>query len=266
MKVYHDLQKHRLALRLFWMLVLLLIWEGGVRLTGVSPLLFPSVGEVMRVLVDSALHGDLVWQAGFSLWIIFLGMVIGLGLGFVLALLSMRFPVAGDLIDTISAIAHPLPGIAVLPLIILWFGTGTGAILAIIVHSCLWPMLLNLTAGFRSAPPIYTDVGRNLSMSSFAVTTEILIPASFPLLLSGVKIGWARAWRALISAEMVFGAIGSKGGIGWYIFKQRTFMNTAGLFAGILVVIVIGMLVEDLLFGKIERQTAEKWGMTQIRQ
>lgn len=262
MAFYQKLRKHKMVLRLFWVLLLLVVWEGGVRISGVSPLLFPSIEEVLRALVDSAKRGDLLWQAGFSLWLIFLGMAIGLGLGFVLTLLSMCFPVAGDLIDTISAIAHPLPGIAVLPLIILWFGTGTGAILAIIVHSCLWPMLLNLTAGFRSVSPIYTDVGRNLSMRSFAITTEILIPASFPMLLSGVKIGWARAWRALISAEMVFGAVGSKGGIGWYIFKQRTFMNTAGLFAGILVVIVIGMLVEDLLFGKIEQQTAEKWGMT----
>ena len=80
-------------------------------------------------------------------------------------------------------------------------------------------------------------------------------------LISGLKIGWARGWRAFISAEMVFGAVGEKGGIGWYILTQRTFMNTAGLFAGIILVIIVGMLVEDVLFGAIEKHTLEKWGM-----
>lgn len=262
MGFYLKLRKNRLCIRLFWVAVLLAVWEIGVRVTGVSPLLFPSIGEVLRVLWDSAVNGDLLWQAGFSLWVILLGMLIGLALALVLALLSMRFVAAGDLIDTLTAIAHPLPGIAVLPLVIMWFGTGTGAIVAIIVHSCLWPMLLNLLTGFRSTPQLYADTGRNLSMSTARIALEIRIPASFPSLLSGTKIGWARAWRALISAEMVFGAIGSKGGIGWYIFKQRTFMNTAGLFAGILVVILIGMLVEDLFFRSVEKRTVEKWGMS----
>ena len=75
-----------------------------------------------------------------------------------------------------------------------------------------------------------------------------------------MKIGWARAWRALISAEMVFGAVGSKGGIGWYLLNQRTFMDTSGLFAGIILVILIGIFVEDVVFGAIESRTLKKWG------
>lgn len=262
MKFYKQMRKNKPAIRSFWVILLLLVWQISVMMTGVSPLLFPSPGKVAAVLWDSIVSGDLLYQSLFSLSIILLGLVVGIVLAFLLALLSMRFAVAEDLIDTISAIAHPLPGIAVLPLIIMWFGTGTGAITAIIVHACLWPMLLNLTAGFRGVPAIYADVGRNFSMKPFAVTIGILIPASCSYLISGAKIGWARAWRALISAEMVFGAIGSKGGIGWYIFKQRTFMNTAGLFAGIVVVIIIGMLVEDLLFCKLEQRTIQKWGMS----
>ena len=262
MKFYKKLRKNKLAVRSLWVALILLIWQLVVMLTGISPLLFPSPIKVAAVLYSSIVNGDLLYQALFSLLIIVQGLCIGTALAFLLALFSMRFIVAEDLIDTICAIFHPLPGIAILPLIIMWFGTGTGAITAIIVHACLWPMLLNITAGFRSVPPIYTDVGRNLSVKPFIITAEILIPASCTYIISGIKIGWARAWRALISAEMVFGAIGSKGGIGWYIFKQRTFMNTAGLFAGIIVVIVIGMLVEDLLLRKLEQSTIEKWGMT----
>lgn len=262
MKWYLKLRKSRLLTRGFWLMVLLMLWEGGVRLGAVSPLLLPSLREVFAALLSSFISGDLLAQSLFSLWIILLGMLLGMVLALGLALLSVRFTVARDVVDTLLALAHPLPGIAILPLIIIWFGTGTGAITAIIVHSCLWPMLLNLLSGFDSCNPVYTDAGKNLSMTPTQIALEILVPASCSQLLSGAKIGWARAWRALISAEMVFGAIGAKGGVGWYIFKQRTFMNTPGLFAGIIVVIVIGLLVEELLFSQLEKRTVKKWGMS----
>ena len=188
-------------------------------------------------------------------------LVISGVLAVVLALLSTWSNVMESLIDTLTALAHPLPGLALLPLIIMWFGTGSGAVTAIVVHSALWPVLVNLLSGFRSMPSIYEDIGRSLSMSTAAITLEIRLRASMAYLISGLKIGWARGWRAFISAEMVFGAVGEKGGIGWYILTQRTFMNTAGLFAGIILVIIVGMLVEDVLFGAIEKHTLEKWGM-----
>ncbi|MEG1777664.1 MAG: ABC transporter permease subunit [Angelakisella sp.] len=254
-------QYSRFGARLFWVAVLLAIWELSVKIFKVSPLLFPSVENVLMTLWESFTTGDLLSQSLYSVGIIGLGLIIALVLAFVLALLSVQSHVAGSLIDTITAIAHPLPGLALLPLIIMWFGTGSGAVLAIIVHSALWPILLNLITGFEAVPAIYLDTGRSLSMKPFAITCEIMVRSAAGYALSGAKIGWARAWRALISAEMAFGAVGVNGGIGWYILKQRTFMNTSGLFAGIVVVIVLGMLVEDVLFASIEKHTTEKWGM-----
>lgn len=256
-----KLLKNRLVVRGLWMAAFVLVWALGAGHSGISPMLLPSPKDVAVVLWDSLSNGDLLYQSAYSLWIIVIGLLIGIVLAFALALVSLRFKTVSGLVDTVTAIAHPLPGIAILPLVMIWFGTGTGAITALIVHSCLWPMLINLLAGFRATPAIYTDVGRNLSVGPLAAVFEILIPSSMSYLLSGAKIGWARAWRALISAEMVFGAIGAKGGIGWYIFKQRTFMNTAGLFAGIIVVIAIGMLMEDLVFAQLEKRTVIKWGM-----
>jgi NitT/TauT family transport system permease protein len=98
------------------------------------------------------------------------------------------------------------------------------------------------------------DLGKNLSMSDWKVLFEIKLPASMGYIISGMKIGWARGWRAFISAEMVFGSIGGKGGIGWYIFNQRNFMDTPGIFAGILVVIIIGIIVENGIFGWLEKK------------
>ena len=250
--------------RLGWILLFLVLWEGSVKLLHVSSLLFPSVEEVVMTIYDGVVHGDLIWQSLYSVGMIGVSLAISGGLAVALALLSTWSTVFESLIDTLTALAHPLPGLALLPLIIMWFGTGSGAVAAIVVHSALWPVLVNLISGFKSMPAIYEDIGKSLSMSPAAITLEIRLRASLAYLVSGLKIGWARGWRAFISAEMVFGAVGAKGGIGWYILTQRTFMNTAGLFAGIILVILIGMLVEDVLFASIEKHTLEKWGMKAV--
>ena len=247
--------------RIFWIALFLILWEAGVKVTHVSPMLFPPLEEVFITLWDGMLHGELLWQTVYSLWIIFLSLLISAILAIALGLISGRHPIAKSLIDTVTALAYPLPGLALLPLIIMWFGTGTGAVTAIVVHSALWPILVNLLSGFQSMPPVYEEVGRNLSMSGWRITLEIKLRAALASLISGLKIGWARGWRAFISAEMVFGAVGEHGGIGWYILTQRTFMNTAGLFAGIILVIFVGILVEDVAFGALERRTLERWGM-----
>lgn len=247
--------------RTFWICLFLILWEGSVRVFRVSPLLFPSVEEVAADFFQGIMTGDLLAQSIYSLGIIAAALGISAVLAIFLAVCATQSRLAGSLIDTLTVLAHPLPGLALLPLIIMWFGTGTGAVLAVVIHSALWPILVNLLAGFRAMPAMYEDIGRSLSMTPWAITLEIRLRASLGYLLSGIKIGWARGWRAFISAEMVFGAVGDKGGIGWYILKQRTFMNTAGLFTGIIVVILIGMLVEDVLFALIEKHTLEKWGM-----
>lgn len=255
-------QKHSKGLgRIFWCLLLLAVWEIWVKLSHVSPMLFPSVEEVLITLWEDLFHGSLLRQTLSSLWLIGLGLVLALALSLAAGLLSVHSKIAASFLDTLTALAHPLPGLALLPLIIMWFGTGTKAVLAIIVHSALWPMLLNLNAGFSAVPGIYLDTGRNLSMNPVSITLEIRLRSSMGYALSGLKIGWARAWRALISAEMVFGAVGGSGGIGWYLLNQRTFMDTAGLFAGILLVILIGILVEDVGFSILEARTLKRWGM-----
>ena len=240
--------------RAFWIVILLIVWEISVKISGVSPLLFPSVEEVIVTLIEDMVNGDLWIQTLSSVGLLLLALIISLVMAFVLAWFSGLSKVTESFVDTLTVVAHPLPGLAILPLIIMWFGTGTGAVLAIVVHSAVWPLLLNILTGFAEVPQIYTDLGNNLSMSKRSILFEIKLPSSVGYIISGIKIGWARGWRAFISAEMVFGAIGGKGGIGWYIFNQRTFMDTAGLFAGILVIIIIGIIVENGLFGWLEKK------------
>ena len=90
---------------------------------------------------------------------------------------------------------------------------------------------------------------------------KILVPAAFPSILTGLKVGWAFAWRTQIAAELVFGASSGQGGLGWYIFQNRNELYTDKVFAGLAVVILIGLLVENLVFSLIERVTVKRWGM-----
>jgi len=104
-------------------------------------------------------------------------------------------------------------------------------------------------------------VGRNYGLSSFGYVTRILIPAAFPSILTGLKIGWAFAWRTLIAAELVFGVSSGSGGLGWFIYEKKNQLEIPSVFAGLLTVILIGLLVENVIFRVIERHTVRRWGM-----
>jgi sulfonate transport system permease protein len=156
---------------------------------------------------------------------------------------------------------NPLPAIALLPLALIWFGLGDGSIMFVLVHSVLWAVALNTHSGFRSVSNTLRMVGRNYGLRGITLVTKILIPAAFPSILTGLKIGWAFAWRTLIAAELVFGVSSGKGGLGWYIYENKNMLDIPAVFAGLFTVILIGLIVENLVFRNIEAATVRKWGM-----
>ncbi|MGH4117853.1 ABC transporter permease [Clostridium sp.] len=256
------LMNSKIFYKLFWSIILIIIWQIIYASRKFSPLIFPSVFEVVDSLCKSIVSGEIIDGTIYSLELILRGLSVGLILAVILSSLAILFKPCSGLVETLVSIAHPLPGIALLPLIILWFGAGEISIIFIIVHSVVWPLVLNLLTGFKSIPKIYKQVGNNYGLNSFEIIRHIMLPASLPYFLTGMRISWARAWRALISAEMIFGAAGGKGGLGWFIFKNRVFMDITGIFAGLIVIVVIGMIVEDLIFDKLEKVTIKKWGMS----
>jgi len=245
-----------------WLAALLAAWEAVRLLARPSPALYPSLARVFSRLGAALLGGELPGQIALSLALVVGGLLAGTLLAFLATLAASLHPWLDRFLDTLIAVLHPLPGLALLPVIILWLGTGLEAILCIIVHSGLWPVATNLRSGWRSLPQSWRLVARNLGLPPAARFLRITVPGTVPFLLAGARIGWSRAWRALISAEMVFGAAGGLGGLGWFIYSRRVFMDTAGLFAGILVVVVLGVLVEAAGFGAQERMTVERWGIS----
>jgi len=245
------------------LLLLLFIpgWELFRVLAEVSPVLMPPLVDIGRALVEGVWTGRLVSQTLYSLGLILLGGFIALLLALGAIFLALRSDVARKVVDHLGSIFHPLPGIALLPLIILWFGIGPSAILAVIVHSVLWPLVTNLQSGIRSVPEVWRMSAANYGVRGWRYLWLVLLPASAPAAMAGMRIAWARAWRALLSAEMLFGAAGAGGGLGWFIATRRSFMDTPGLFAGIIVISAIGVGVENYLFRTIETRTLVRWGM-----
>jgi len=220
----------------------------------------------MQVFVKISLafkNDDLLGQILRSLKAVSLGLIIAMILTTLMIGGSKLIPGVDFIMSTLSALMHPLPGIAILPIFMIWFGLGEAAIIAVIVHSVIWPLYSNLTMGIKSIPDLYSQVSRGFGLKGIKACYHVTLPSVLPYLLSGLRTGWARAWRALISAEMIFGAIGGGGGLGWFIFKNRVFMDTAGMFAGLIVVICVGLIVERGVFDLIETKTLKKWGMMQ---
>ena len=242
------------------LVLLALLWELTARWQD-NELLLPTFSATMRALAEGLASGELLEKARISLSVLLQGYVLGVVLAFGLTSLAVSSRFGRDLLDTLTSMFNPLPAIALLPLALLWFGLGRGSLVFVLVHSVLWPLALNTYAGFQAVPDTLRMAGRNYGLTGVRYVLHILVPSALPSILSGLKVGWAFAWRTLIAAELVFGASSGKGGLGWYIFQNRNELYTDRVFAGLALVILIGLLVETLAFQTLERLTVRRWGM-----
>lgn len=253
--------KSGLKTKFFWFIIFLITWEAVRSAGSFSPLIFPSVKSIFTALYNSFAEGEMFFQLSFSLFLIIFSLAAGTLTAFILVLGSHISSVLDSLLKSLVSFFHPLPGVAILPIVILWTGTGVESVMIIVIHSVLWPMVTNLYTGYSSVPDNYTLFRKNYRMNNVQLFTKITLPHSLPYIIAGLKISFARSWRALISAEMIFGAAGGKGGIGWYIFSRRVFMDTPGMYAGLIVIVVTGIIIEELFFSFIENKTVKKWGI-----
>lgn len=246
--------------RVFVVLVLAAMWEGYGRFLDNS-LIFPTLGETLDALYHAFFGGPLFGRLVTTLRVLLMGYGLGLACAAVFTTVAVSTQFGRDLLSTLTAMFNPLPAIALLPLALLWFGLGIPSLVFVIVHSVLWAVALNTLTGFLSVSETLRMAGQNAGLRGVRFVMMILIPAAFPSILAGLKIGWAFAWRTLIAAELVFGVSARSGGIGWFIFENRNLLDTPNVFAGLLTVIIIGLLVESVIFRWIEARTVRRWGM-----
>ncbi len=205
--------------KLVLLIALAVAWEIYARWLD-NPLLFPTFGATVGALVDGIAHGELLVRAWTSIKVLLIGYTAGILLAGLLTVVAITSRVGTDLLETLTSMFNPLPAIALLPLALIWFGLGTGSIVFVLIHSVLWAVTLNTHSGFLSVSNTLRMVGRNYGLRGLPYVGRILIPAAFPSILTGLKIGWAFAWRTLIAAELVFGV--SSGSGGWAGSSTRT--------------------------------------------
>lgn len=249
------------------LLALMIAWELYTRLSGVSELILPTFSSTATAFYDALVNDQLLIMVKNSLTILVMGYAIGLVIATLLTTAAIMTRFGSDVLSTLTAMLNPLPAIALLPLALLWFGLGSSSIVFTLLHSVIWPVALNAHTGFMGVSDTQRMVGRNYGLRRVSYVTKLLIPAAFPSILMGLKIGWAYAWRTLIAAELVFGgAIADtsgtqSGGLGWFVFANQMDMRIPHVFAGLFTVILVGVIVESLIFTTIESKTIRRWGM-----
>lgn len=245
----------------FWIILLIVIWELSSRLKLTNNFLLPPFSQVMAEFVQQMKDGQFILQIINSFFMILIGVIISLFISAVIVLLCTWSKVVNSFIKTLCTILTPLPGVAIMPILIMFFGIREISMIVLMIHSVIWPLIINTLSGIATVKKEYTYFGKNIELSNARIVKDIYLFALMPNIIAGARIGWGRAWRALISAEMVFGTIGKLGGIGYFIYTNRAFGNMTRVMVGVISVVIIGILIESVFFGIIEKLTVKKWGI-----
>ena len=241
---------------------LLLLWALVVRAHIWSPVLLPSPAKVAEYLKSAAADGTL-WQASLiTIKRLLIGYVIGLIGGIPLGLLTARWNVLHDTIGTLALGLTTLPSVCWVPLALLWFGQSEAAMLFVVVMGTLWSVVIATDTGVRHVPPIYRRAALTMGSRNLHIWLTVILPAALPFIVSGMKQGWAFAWRSLMAAE-IFVTILTGFGLGQLLHYGRELNAMDQVIAIMFVIVVIGLLADKTFFAPVERFLHRRWGTSQ---
>jgi taurine transport system permease protein len=184
-----------------------------------------------------------------------LALLVGVPAGLVLGL-SRR---VADLVYPLLNFFQSVSGIAWLPLMLVWFGFGERTILVAVNYTVLFPVIFNAMLGVRSVPRIYVNALRTLGGSRWRIVRDVLLPGALPSIATGMRLGVAYGWRALIAAEMLVGA----NGLGFMIFNAQNFHLTARIMLGMAIIGLLWVLLDYFVLRPLEEATIARWGLIQ---
>jgi len=251
----------RTAYQAIFVLIVLGIWAFFIR-EQATEMTMPPPWEVGRVFYNFIVSGELLFKLYHTVLAIVIGLVASILIAMVMTSAALLFTRAAYVVEVLTTIMHPMPSVAMIPLVIVWVGIGFSGVVALTINSCLWPILLNSYTGFRAVHVTYMEVGRNVGLRKFKLILHVMIPSALPYLLAGLKVAWARSWRTVVAAEMVFGTTSASEGIGWFIFEALQYVNFSQILSGVLVIILFGIVMERGVFETIEKKTVIRWGMS----
>ena len=238
---------------------LVAIWQVMAASGRWSPVLLPSPGSVAGYLWAALLDGSLLEATLVTLRRLLVGYAIGVVIGLPLGLLSSRSEFMEDTVGVLALGLQTLPSVCWIPLALLWFGQSESAMLFVVVMGTAWSVVIATDTGARSIPPVYTRAARTMGSLGFHQWTRVVLPASLPFLVSGMKQGWAFAWRSLMAAE-IYVTVLSGFGLGQLLHYGRELNAMEQVIAVMLVIVLIGLMADKALFAPWERFLHRRWG------
>ena len=241
------LEGHKLIPLIFW-LGLLLAWELGGDAGVVSRLFFPPPSAIARTLVARILDGQLVEATGATLGRLVLGVIAGGGLGLLVGLWLGWSSTARAVAGPLLAAVHPLPKVALLPLVLIIFGIGEESKIVLVALAAFFPMLINSIAGVRQVDDLTWEVARHYGARGWTLVRRVIVPGSLPMVLAGVQLALNAGLMVTVAVEMVT----AKRGLGATIWLAWQTLRTTELYAALSVIAALGV-VGNALLGAMSR-------------
>ena len=235
----------------------IIAWDIVCRLGLFSAIILPSPARVFQTFVEYASTGELFVHIGESLIRLTFGVVVGTACGLPLGILMGMSPLARRLLDPIVNLGQAIPGLAWIPLAILWFGLGYKAVTFIIFTSVFFPVLFATITGIQSVPQVLINACLTMGASRLQIVRDVLIKGALPSIITGVRLGIGYGWRALVGGEM----IAATAGLGFLIFDARQFLKSDVVIMGMLTIGLTWVVMDRLFLKPLERRTIERWGM-----
>jgi NitT/TauT family transport system permease protein len=243
-------------------LLVLVIWQlsvwGGVS----DPTKLPSPHAVGKALGERWREGDLLSIIWTSVQRGLLGFLAALAIGTPLGLLVARVPFVRAAIGPILSGLQSLPSVAWVPAAVIWLGINDSAMYAVILLGAVPSIANGLVSGIDQVPPLYLRAGRTIGATGVRGAWFILLPAALPGYLAGLKQGWAFSWRSLMAAELIASSPDLGVGLGRYLENMREGSDMAGVFLGILLILFVGIAIDQIIFSPLERRVLRSRGLT----
>jgi len=216
------------------------LWQAASSLGWTNAYLLPSPLRVARALVRAAASGELLRHSAASLARVVAGFALAVALAFPAAVLASLAPRLGSAVGPLLSFLRSVPPLALVPVLILWFGIGEASKLALIVLAAFFPVFMGTLAGLGNVDPRLIEMGRSLGFSRMRILARIMIPQSVPSVANGLRLGLGYSWRALVGAEMVAAA----SGLGYWILDSEEMARIDVVFAGILTIGALGIILD----------------------
>ncbi|EET89080.1 binding-protein-dependent transport systems inner membrane component [Clostridium carboxidivorans P7] len=235
-----------------------LVYKIGVDVLSIwKPYTFPSPVDVIKSLYFLSIDNTLLIAVGASMERLMIGYLLSVIIGIPLGILIVRYKYVGENIKSIILGLQTLPSICWLPFAILWYGLSEKTIIFVIAMGSIFAISIATEGAINNVYPLYIKAAKTMGAKGFKLYLNVVMPASLPSIIAGLKQGWSFAWRALMAGEML---VATKG-LGQVLMIGRDLADISQVLAVMIVIIAIGLLLDNVVFGRIEASIRQKWGL-----